>query len=54
MTVRSADCTRITLLFSFTDEAERIMSEERERLRLPKDMPTFSSIEAKRLSNEDT
>jgi len=41
------------LLFRVRDEAERIMSDERERLLLPRGMPTFSSIETKRKSKKD-
>ena len=40
------------LMFRARDEAERIMKEETERLKLPNNMPTFSSIETKRLSNK--
>jgi len=40
------------LLFRVRDEAEQIMAHEKERLLLPNDMPSFSSIEAKRLSNK--
>lgn len=36
------------------DEAEQVLTNEKDRLRLPNGMPTFASIEAKRLSKKDS